>query len=99
MLCFGEALRDMLPEGRRAGGAPLNGAVRLAQCGVNTRLLSRVGCDADGDALLDYLDRAGLSRQYVQRDEAHATGAVRVDTSNPQAPRYPFGLADWRRAG
>ena len=88
MLCFGEALWDMLPEGRRAGGAPLNVAVRLAQCGVDARLLSRVGCDADGDALLNYLDSVGLSRQYVQRDEAHATGAVRVDTSCPDSPRY-----------
>ena len=88
MLCFGEALWDVLPDGRRAGGAPLNVAVRLAQCGVDARLLSRVGCDADGDALLDYLDSVGLSRQYVQRDEAHATGAVRVDTSNPDSARY-----------
>lgn len=88
MLCFGEALWDVLPNGRRAGGAPLNVAVRLAQCGVDARLLSRVGCDADGDALLNYLDSVGLSRQYVQRDEAHATGAVRVDTSCPDSPRY-----------
>lgn len=96
MLCFGEALWDMLPDGRRAGGAPLNVAVRLAQCGVDARLLSRVGCDADGDALLNYLDSVGLSRQYVQRDEAHATGAVRVDTSNPQAPRYTIEpMAAW----
>ena len=96
VLCFGEALWDMLPDGRRAGGAPLNVAVRLAQCGVDARLLSRVGCDADGDALLNYLDRVGLSRQYVQRDEAHATGAVRVDTSNPQAPRYTIEpMAAW----
>ena len=96
VLCFGEALWDMLPEGRRAGGAPLNVAVRLAQCGVDARLLSRVGCDADGDALLNYLDSVGLSRQYVQRDEAHATGAVRVDTSNPQAPRYTIEpMAAW----
>ena len=96
VLCFGEALWDMLPEGRQAGGAPLNVAVRLAQCGVDARLLSRVGCDAEGDALLNYLDRAGLSRQYVQRDEAHATGAVRVDTSNPQAPRYTIEpMAAW----
>ena len=96
VLCFGEALWDMLPDGRRAGGAPLNVAVRLAQCGVDARLLSRVGCDADGDALLDYLDSVGLSRQYVQRDEAHATGAVRVDTSNPDAPRYTIEpMAAW----
>ena len=86
----------MLPDGHRVGGAPLNVAVRLAQCGVDARLLSRVGCDTDGDALLDYLDRVGLSRQYVQRDEAHATGAVRVDTSNPQAPRYTIEpMAAW----
>lgn len=96
MLCFGEALWDVLPDGRRAGGAPLNVAVRLAQCGVDARLLSRVGCDADGDALLDYLDSVGLSRQYVQRDEAHATGAVRVDTSCPDAPRYTIDrVAAW----
>ena len=102
VLCFGEALWDMLPEGRQAGGAPLNVAVRLAQLGVDARLLSRVGCDADGDALLDYLDSVGLSRQYVQRDEAHATGVVRVDTSNPQAPRYtiePMAAWDFIDAG
>ena len=108
VLCFGEALWDVLPDRRQPGGAPMNVAVRLAQCGIDTRLLSRVGCDADGDALLDYLDRAGLPLRYVQRDEAQATGTVRVDLSNPDAARYTISrpaawdfidAAEYLRAG
>ncbi len=88
VLCFGEALWDVLPDRRIPGGAPMNVAVRLARYGIDTRLLSRVGRDAGGDALLDYLSRAGLPPEYVQRDDTWPTGTVRVDTSNPAAVRY-----------
>lgn len=88
VLCFGEALWDNLPDRRLPGGAPMNVAIRLAQYGVDTRLLSRVGRDEDGDALLEYLDGTGLSLHYVQRDDREPTGTVAVDTSNPSSVRY-----------
>lgn len=88
VLCFGEALWDVLPDRRLPGGAPMNVAIRLAQYGIDTRLLSRVGRDADGDALLDYLKRVGLPPQHVQRDDREPTGTVLVDTSNPDSVRY-----------
>ena len=88
VLCFGEALWDVFGDRRLPGGAPMNVAIRLARYGVDTRLLSRVGRDADGDALLEYLDRAGLAIRCVQRDDRAPTGTVLVDTSMPGSVRY-----------
>ena len=45
VLCFGEALWDVLPRGIFLGGAPLNAAYHLSRHGVPVRLLSAVGND------------------------------------------------------
>jgi len=35
ILCFGELLWDMLPQGKQAGGAPMNVAFHLNRLGLN----------------------------------------------------------------
>jgi fructokinase len=88
ILCFGEALWDVLPEGRVPGGAPMNVALRLIAEGLDVDLLTRVGKDPLGDELVVFLDAQGLSTRYVQTDERWPTGTVQVDTSNPAAARF-----------
>lgn len=88
ILCFGEALWDVRPNGQTPGGAPLNVALRLASLGGAVRLATRVGCDEAGDKLLAYLRQAGLDTRDVQRDPRHPTGRVLVDLTNPHEARY-----------
>ena len=45
---MGEALWDVLPEGKKIGGAPANFAYHVSQFGFDSRVVSAVGRDADG---------------------------------------------------
>ena len=87
-MCFGEALWDVMPEKRLAGGAPLNVALRLADLGVDTILLSRVGDDVPGHELLSLLNDSALETAHVQIDAQQPTGVVHVDVSDPGAAKY-----------
>ena len=55
IVCFGEMLWDILPEKELPGGAPMNVAYHLRKLGEAVSLVSRVGNDARGRALLDML--------------------------------------------
>lgn len=76
VVCFGELLWDLLPDGALPGGAPMNVAYHLNQLGRNATLISRVGNDEKGRELVSILQGYGLDTQYVQTDKEHATGIV-----------------------
>ena len=48
IVCFGETLWDIFPNGKRIGGAPLNVALRLHSLGNKVNIISRIGNDQDG---------------------------------------------------
>lgn len=52
---IGELLWDMLPDGRRLGGAPANFAYHVSQFGLDSVVASAVGMDEPGDAALGEL--------------------------------------------
>src|SRR5262245_58736537 len=52
IVCFGEALWDILPRGIFLGGAPLNVAYHLSRHGVRALPVSAVGRDFLGDEAL-----------------------------------------------
>ena len=52
VLSLGELLWDMLPSGKRAGGAPVNFAYHAMKNGTEGWAISAVGEDALGDELL-----------------------------------------------
>ena len=52
VLSLGELLWDMLPSGKRAGGAPVNFAYHAKMNGADGWSISAVGEDALGDELL-----------------------------------------------
>ena len=54
---IGEILWDMLPGGRRAGGAPINFVYHAAAMGAEGYAISAVGNDPDGDEILRELKR------------------------------------------
>lgn len=76
VLSLGELLWDMLPGGRRAGGAPANFAYHARHHGADGRVVSAVGRDEAGDALLRAAADAGIPA-VVQRN-VWPTGTVEV---------------------
>jgi len=88
ILCAGELLWDVFPTGRRPGGAPANVAYHATCLGEAGIVLSRIGEDSDGEALLAELRAHGTDVSFVQRDPAHPTGRVSVDLRRPADPRY-----------
>lgn len=46
---LGEVLWDMLPEGRKIGGAPVNFAYHAGQFGIDTMAVSAIGNDKLGE--------------------------------------------------
>jgi fructokinase len=89
---LGEALWDVLPNGKVLGGAPLNVAChahRLLRGRGEGIVASRVGTDLMGDEVLADLARRGMTTKFVQRDPAHPTSTVTVELHAGQ-PTYTF---------
>jgi fructokinase len=88
VVIFGEMLWDCLPTGPVAGGAPMNVALNLHQLGLNSRLISAVGKDEDGEKLLDFLREFQLPQDLIQIKSDHETSRVLVDTTDPENIKY-----------
>ena len=78
VLCFGEALFDELPSGRRAGGGPLNTAAHLVALGTASALVTAVGDDELGGDLVEIAAGLAVETDLVQRS-ALPTGRVAVE--------------------
>lgn len=85
---LGELLWDCFEDSRRPGGAPANVAFHAQQLGARGVVCSRVGRDALGDELAEYLQSHGLDVGWVQRDDVHPTGTVTVDSTDSSHPQY-----------
>lgn len=88
IICFGEVLWDVFPEGEKIGGAPLNVALRLNSLGILTNIVSKVGKDSLGKRLTDYLQEQGLSTSYLQEDHTFETGKVLVSLDATGSASY-----------
>lgn len=89
LLCFGEALTDMIiqPDGRwlsRPGGAPWNVARILAGWGLPVAFAGAISRDCFGDALQAASCDAGLDMRYLQRVAASPLLAMVYSTQPPQ---------------
>lgn len=85
---LGELLWDVFPDERRPGGAPANVAFQARQLGCRAAVVTRVGDDEEGSALIEYLRSKGLDTQFVQRDDRHPTGRVTVEVSDEGQPSF-----------
>jgi len=83
---MGEVLWDLLPEGKKLGGAPANFAYHIAQFGLPSTVLSAVGKDALGDEALEILRSKGLAERIERVD--CPTGSVRVALNGAGVPQY-----------
>ncbi len=79
----GEVLFDVFPDGTRVlGGAPLNVAWHLHALGLEPLLLSRIGDDDLGGAVLDAVESWGMDCSGIQIDRDAPTGRVAVEFDN-----------------
>jgi fructokinase len=101
VLVAGETLVDFLPGSerplsaverfdRRAGGAPANVAVRLAQLGETPWFWTRVGADPFGDFLAATLADRGLPDRFVERDPTAKTTLAFVSGDPDADVRFVF---------
>ncbi|HKG15408.1 MAG TPA: carbohydrate kinase [Pyrinomonadaceae bacterium] len=93
---LGELIWDMLPEGRRLGGAPSNFAYMARLLGNRSAVASRVGDDALGREARARLEAAGVSTAYVQVEAEHPTGTVGVRVGERGEPTFKVnGNSAW----
>lgn len=83
---MGEALWDVLPEGKKIGGAPANFAYHVSQFGLNSCVVSAVGEDKLGDEILDNFDGKKLNR--IIETVQYPTGTVQVEIDQSGVPQY-----------
>lgn len=83
---IGEALWDMLPEGRKIGGAPANFTYHVSQFGLDAVAVSAVGDDALGEEIRHIFDEKGLQSHLAS--VAYPTGTVEVTLDAKGVPQY-----------
>lgn len=83
---MGEALWDVLPEGKKIGGAPANFAYHVSQFGLPSCVVSAVGEDALGDEIIENFDAKQLN-QLIAR-VPYPTGTVQVEIDPAGIPQY-----------
>lgn len=83
---MGEALWDVLPEGKKIGGAPANFAYHISQFGLSGCVVSAVGNDALGNEILENFVSKGLN-QLIEK-VPYPTGTVHVEIDQAGIPRY-----------
>lgn len=83
---LGEALWDVLPEGKKLGGAPANFAYHAGQFGNKTLAVSALGEDKLAEETLMALDEKGL--KYIMPRVPYPTGTVQVVLDDEGVPTY-----------
>lgn len=73
---IGELLWDMFPEGKKAGGAPVNFVYHATASGAEGYAISAVGDDSLGNEILNLIEGIGIHLLYEKVDQP--TGTVQV---------------------
>lgn len=83
---IGEVLWDMLPEGKKLGGAPCNFAFQTGQFGLDSIAVSAIGEDILGKEIIAGLDQKGI--KYHLDFVPFPTGTVQVELDSNGVPQY-----------
>ena len=83
---MGEALWDVLPEGKKLGGAPANFAYHVSQFGLPSCVVSAVGNDKLGTEILDNFREKRLNN--LVETVPYPTGTVQVTLDAEGVPCY-----------
>jgi len=88
VLCFGEVLWDTFGQEKKPGGAPMNVALNLIKQGISASMISRLGNDAPGIEMADYLRINKLYGELIQHDDKLPTCQVEVKLDDKQQATY-----------
>lgn len=83
---MGEALWDVLPDGKKIGGAPANFAYHVSQFGMPSCVVSAVGHDLLGKEIVENFTSKGLNQLIETVD--YPTGTVQVELDATGVPMY-----------
>lgn len=83
---IGEVLWDVLPEGKKIGGAPANFAYHMSQFGFESYVVSAVGNDVLGDEILENFAEKNL-KGFIAKVNS-PTGTVPVGLDADGIPQY-----------
>lgn len=83
----GELLWDILPEGKKLGGAPCNFVYHAQMQGAHGLILSAIGNDDPGREILEVLESKQLSAELIQITDK-PTGTVDVLLNEKGIPEY-----------
>lgn len=83
---MGEALWDVLPEGKKIGGAPANFAYHVSQFGLPSQVVSAVGNDPLGREIVENFTSKGLN--HLIEEVPYPTGTVQVEIDPAGVPQY-----------
>ena len=83
---MGEALWDVLPEGKKIGGAPANFAYHVSQFGLESCAVSAIGDDLLGAELLENFAQKNV--RHLIDTVPYPTGTVQVEIDQAGIPQY-----------
>lgn len=83
---MGEALWDVLPEGKKIGGAPANFAYHVSLFGLPSCVVSAIGDDALGKEIIENFTSKGLDQLIAE--VPYPTGTVQVEIDQTGIPLY-----------
>lgn len=84
---IGELLWDVLPEGKKLGGAPCNFVYHAQKQGAKGFALSAIGDDANGKEILEVLKAKNISAELIQINKK-PTSTVDVTLNTEGVPEY-----------
>lgn len=87
-VAYGEVLWDVFANEKKIGGAPLNVALRMKTLGCEVAMISCVGKDEDGKAIIDQVKSLGLETNAIMQTENFATGLVNVTLNERGSASY-----------
>jgi fructokinase len=85
---IGEVLWDQYHDFRAVGGAPANAALHAGQLGAHSIVVSAVGNDEEGAALVSQIQELGGDVRFVQRNDRYQTGVVKVMLDSSGVPSF-----------
>lgn len=92
IICFGEVLWDVLPGGRKLGGAPLNVSLRAQAMGARAAMISSIGKDHAGEELAAAILGHGGSLDHMQETDAFDTSEVLVTLDEDGSATYEIKM-------
>ena len=91
IVAMGDGLWDLFPDGPRFGGATANYACHASILGADVHMVSGVGEDERGEALLQVYQKHVVSTDLVQVLKDYPTGVVNVELTESGLPTFTIG--------